>query len=222
VNPVFVRYYLALKANATIGKIKDQRASKTAFDRQWKELCAASRCMNEEMVKIASSPNFQPAADILKPLDGEIWPWPVNGESGKAYLSNPESCSFFRTLVFLKHGITFRELVTQIEKSPQAYRKWIRVHEDYYRLRFGKRSIENLQLKFNLTHFQVIDRGLAFGLKELNQWELADCLDEICPCGSRQHSAEYVGKLRTRIIKAVNSLRERNAMPTSFDIPGPT
>jgi hypothetical protein len=219
VSPVFVRYYRALKANAAIGGIKDRKAAKEAFDRQYKELCAATRSMNEEAAKIASSRGNDTGADILKPLDGEVWPWPLTGESGKAYLTNPEACSLFRTLVFLKYGVTFRELVTEIERNLKAYRKWIRIHEDYYRLRSGNR-FDDLQLKFNLTHFQVIVRGFAFGLKRLNQWELADCLDEICPCGSEQHSPEYLGKLRTRIGKALESLRERNTRATTIDASG--
>jgi hypothetical protein len=219
-NPAFVRYYGALKANAGIGRIKDRKAASEAFDRQYEELCAASRSMSEEVAKIASSQSNELEADILKPLDGEVWPWPVSGESGKGYLTNPEACSFFRALVFLKYGVTFRELVTQLEGNPRAHRKWLRVHEDYYRLRSGKRSLDNLQLRFNLTHFQVIERGLAFGLKKLNQWELADCFDEVCPCGSQQHSAEYLGKLRTRITKALKSLRQRNACATTIDTLG--
>ena len=219
VNPAFIRYNRAFRANAGLVRIKDQQAAKEAFDRQYEELCAATRGLHEEAAKLASSQGNTPEADILKPLDGEVWPWPP-GESGKAYLTNPEASSFFRTLVFLKYGVTFRELVTEIEKNPKAYRKWIRVHEDYYRLRSGKRSLENLQLKFNLAHFQVIERGLAFGLRQLNQWELGDCLDDICPCGSNQHSAEYLGKLRTRIVKALQSLGERNTRPTTIDTSG--
>jgi hypothetical protein len=44
-----------------------------------------------------------------------VWPWPENGEPGKAYITNPESCSIFRTLVFLKYGLTFREPVCELE-----------------------------------------------------------------------------------------------------------
>jgi hypothetical protein len=163
----------------------------------------------------------EPSADtdILKPLDGEVWPWRPTGESGKAYITNPEASSFFRTLVFLKYGVTFRELVTEIEGDPKAYKKWLKVHEDFYRLRSGKRSFDDLQLKFNMTHFQVIEQGLRYGLKDLNQWELEDCLNDICPCGSQQHSAEYVSKLRTRITKALASLKERNTRPTTIDDP---
>jgi hypothetical protein len=220
VNPAFIRYNRAFRANAALLRIKDPQAAKKAFVRQYEELCAASRCFNEEAAKIASSQSNGPGTDILKPLDGEVWPWPVTGEPGKGYITNPEACSFFRTLVFLKYGVTFRELVTEIETNPKAYRKWIRVHEDYYHLRFGRRSLDNLQLKFNLKHFQVIERGVAFGLKGLNQWELADCLNEICPCGSNQHSAEYLGKLRTRIVKALESLGERNTRATTIDTSG--
>jgi hypothetical protein len=213
VDPAFVRWYRVQRANAALGKVKDRKAARDGFNRNWKELCEASREFHQAVTRV-SSKNGWPDADILKPLDGEVWPWPTRGD--KPYFTNPEASSIFRTLIFLKYGVTFRELVTEIELNPSAYKKLLRVHEDYYRLLAGKRSLDTLKLKFNMTHFYIIEKGLLFGLKCLNQWELADCLNEICPCGSEQHSAEYLSKLRTQIQKALISLQQRNLQPTTM------
>jgi hypothetical protein len=218
VNAAFVQYSLAGKANRALGGIQDESKRKEEFQRNFKELAAASHLLHAERQRIGNSEFANVNLEISKPLDGEVWPWPVNGEAGKAYVTNPESDSFFRTLVFLKYGLTFRELVWELEQDPQTYRKWIRVHEDFYRFRWGKASLDDLKLKFKLTHFQIIVQGLDFGLKELNEWELADCLDEICPC-AQKHSAEYLKKLRTRIINACRTLGSRNALSTTSDLP---
>jgi hypothetical protein len=196
-----------------LGSISDEIERKKAWDRNYKELCLASRLINSERATI-KNPEFGDV-DIAKPLDGEVWPWPVNGQLGKAYITNPESCPIFRTLVFLKYGITFRELVCQVKRDPKAYKKLMRVHEDYRRFRWGSSS-DRLKMKFNLTHFQIIIQGLDFGLKALNQEDLAECFDEICPC-SKLHSSDYLKKLRTQIIKACRSLPARNAQSTTID-----
>ena len=60
----------------------------------------AAGCMKRP--RFASSERNGPVTDILKPLDGEVWPWPVAGEPGKGYLTNPEASSFFRTLSLYK------------------------------------------------------------------------------------------------------------------------
>ena len=72
------------------------------------------------------------------------------------------------------------------------------VHRDYWKYRNGA-NYENLKLKF--SHFGIIWQGLNFGFDALTPDELADCLDEICPCGQK-HSPEYFKKLRTRIKRA--------------------
>jgi hypothetical protein len=215
VNPAYVRWWLARKANAALVNISDKKKRTEEWTRNYKELCAASRLLNAARAKI-ENPQFV-GSEIDKPLDGEVWPWPVNGEPGKAYITNPESCPIFRTLVFLKYGVTFRELVCQVEHVPKAYQKWMRVHADYRRFRWGG-SLDRLKIKFNLTHFQIIVQGLDFGLKELNEEELAECLDEICPC-SQKHSADYLKKLRSQMTKACKSLSVRNAQSTTVDLP---
>ena len=127
---------------------------------------------------------------------------PVGGEQGGGtYPQNPESSGVFRMLVFLKHGLTFRELIWQIdiEKDPRAHRKLMAVHRDYWHFKTGSR-FDNFKLKFAYDHFQIIAQGFDFGLAELTPEELGECLDEICPCG-RKHSTEYLKKVRSQIKK---------------------
>ena len=122
---------------------------------------------------------------------------------------NPEASPSFRLLVFLKHGITFRDLIHQIDilKDQAAHKKLMVVHRYYGRLLF-KHGFRELKLRFELD-FQILTQGLDFGLKELTPEELAECLDEICPCGRHKHSSEYLKKLRTRMKKACDLAIER-------------
>jgi hypothetical protein len=123
-------------------------------------------------------------------------------EQETAYSQNPESSPIFRQLAFLKYGVTFRELIHRIdiEKSPVAQRHLMAVHRDYWRIQSGIR-FEDLKLKFGFKHFQIPTNGLDFGLDKLTADELADCLNEICPCQQR-HSTEYLKKLRIRMKQA--------------------
>jgi hypothetical protein len=144
--------------------------------------------------------------------------WPSSGEPGKGYAVNPEASSFFRDLVFLKFGMTYRELITQMEKDEGAHRKLLRVHQDFYRFRWSGNGFRNLRLKFNLDHFQLLVQGLDFGLDTLNEWELGTCFNEICPCAQR-HSGEYLKKLRARAKKYCAQVFESMNKPTSFELP---
>lgn len=216
VNPAFVRWWLAIRANRAWVRIPDEKKRNAAWSLRFKELCVAS-CLLNEARKQLKDPEFQ-QWEIDKPLDGEVWPWPVRGEPEKAYITNPESCPFFRTLVFLKLGLTFREMVCELERDPKAYDKWMKVHADYRRFRSGT-PVDKLKMKFRYTHFQIISQGLDFGLKGLTEQELAECLDEICPFCSGEHSSDYLSKLRSRIIKACQSLGERNARSTTLSPP---
>src|SRR5208337_2580489 len=109
----------------------------------FKEMSAAARLLAEEQAKVSDSEFANVYSEILRPLDGEV-SWPINGKAG-VYVTNPEADLFFRELVFLKYGITFRKLVWELEQGPQAYRKWKRVHEDFYRFRWGKASLSDLK-----------------------------------------------------------------------------
>jgi hypothetical protein len=214
VNKAYVRYWLAKKANGALVKITDRKKQTAAWKRNYKRLCSTTRLLNEELAKIKEPEFANAASEIVKPLDGEPWPWRFEGKPGRGYLTNPEACPVFRTLVFLKFGVTFRELVCELELGPKAFDKWKKVHAAYHKIRWKDGSLDTLKMKFNSTHFQIIAQGLDFGLKGLNEWELAHCLDEICPC-SQKHSHHSLKKLRAQIIKACRSFKVRNMRSTT-------
>lgn len=187
---------------------------KPAFD----EAAAESRLLAVEISKLQNPKYANVWREIIRPLDGEVWPG--GGEAGRGYAENPESTGIFRTLVYLLLGITFRELITEFEKDVHVYPKLLRVHNAYYRLRSGKTSFNDLKLKFQHDHFSIMVQGLDFGLDRLNEWQLADCFDEICPCGRHRHSVGSLSKFRTSVKQACERLRVSVEKPTSFEMPG--
>lgn len=195
VDPAFAEYWSSMKQMELAGRLKDHSGSKTAFRRAFQRLSLASRSFDVRQSKVKSPIAVRAMMRINALLDGE---GKVASVPGMVYAVNPESSGVFRQLVFLKYGITFRDLVVEIETNPKAYKQLIAVHRDYYRMISSEVSLNRLKLKFNSKHFSIILQGLDFGFKDLTEFQLADCLDEICPCG-KSHSAEYSKKLRTRI-----------------------
>jgi hypothetical protein len=205
VNPVFVDWWSSQKKNRALGKIKDTTEFKRHFYEWKKEAAPLSRAIIEARRQIKESVGGMLLAEIMKGMFTEgpsIGPPVDEGEEGQTYAENPESSPFFRWLVFFKYGITFRELICQIdiEKSPAAHRKLMAVHRDYWKMISGH-SHKDLKLRFNWDHFFIITEGLDFGLDQLTPEELCDCLDEICPCAQR-HSDQYLKKVRTAIMQA--------------------
>jgi hypothetical protein len=203
-----------MKKNRALPKIKDEKESTRRFDEWFREIAAASRALDEARGRVVNSAAAKTQSAILKPLDIEgdepidvRLPSTIDGERSIEYPQNPESSGIFRMLVFLKHGITFRELIRQvdIDKDPSAHRNLMTVHRIYWRLLSGV-QFKDLNLKFELDHFGIIMQGFDFGIDKLTPDELAACLDEICPCGKKKHSLEYLKKLRTRIKQACNRL----------------
>jgi hypothetical protein len=213
VNRAFSHYWRAMKKLRQVGA-SDSTKWKQAFD----EAGAQSRLLAEEKSKLQNPSYANVWREIMKPLDGEQWLG--GGEPGRGYAVNPESSGIFRNLVYLLLGTTFRELITELEKTPRAYSKLLKVHNAYYRLRLGKASYSDLKLKFHNDHFSIMVQGLDFGLDQLNEWQLADCFDEICPCGRWRHSVGSLSKFRTSVKRACERLRQSVNEPTSFDASG--
>jgi hypothetical protein len=210
VSPVLIGYWSS-KNKLDRTDSREKQKWKTAFD----EMAEASRSLHLEQSKVQGSISMRVWPEIIKPLDGEKW---SVDDPRRAYAVNPEASAFFRDIVFLKYGLTFRELVLLSESDPEAHRKLIRVHYDFYRFRWGRGS-NDLKLKFNLLHFSLIVQGLDFGLEKLNEIELASCFDEICPC-AQTHSGEYLKKLRVRVRRTCQDLISRmEHFTTSVEYP---
>src|ERR1017187_1957186 len=142
VNGVYVRYWLANKANRSLPKITDKKRQAAAWNRNYKELCVTTRLLNAELATLKKAEFTNAASEIAKPLDGEPTRWRLRGKPGAGYITNPEACPMFRTLVFLKYGVTFRELVCELERSPKAFDKWKRVHTAYHKMRSEEHTSE--------------------------------------------------------------------------------
>jgi hypothetical protein len=217
VNPAFADWWRARKENRELGGIPDDKRADGALHRNFKRMREAQRRLLQEPRRPDSITSAVWSA-ILAPLDGEVWPWPVSDPNIKikdSYAQNPEANSIFRTLVFLEHGITFRELVTRAETDREAHDMLLRVHRDWYRMRWEGRSFEAMKLRFNLDHFGIIVDGIDYGLEKLDEAELAECLDDICPCGRKRHSVDYLKKRRLEILKACRNLVADRQPPTA-------
>lgn len=209
IHRAFANYWLALKKNRVLPSVKDPKQAERQFETWFREFAVASRAYDEarEQLKNPIGPKIQ--STILSRLETEgpqiVPPVPI-GTDALFYPENPESSPIFRKLVFLKYGITFRELIHEIDlnKNPAAQRRLMAVHRDFWQVQLG-RGYRDLKLKFSMDHFDLITQGLDFGLDKLTSDELAECLDEICPCAQR-HSPEYLKKLRAQVKKACATL----------------
>lgn len=212
VDPAFVAYWYAMKKNWALSMIANEKEADRKFHEWFREFAAAGRDLDEArgLIKDSLATKIHRAVirplDLEGPIDAQLPSTGHKHEEAIIYAQNPESSTILREIVFLKYGITFRQLIHQIdiERSANAQRKLMAVHRDFWRLQSGIR-FENLKLKFSYKHFKIMVDGLDFGLDSLTHDELADCLDEICPCGQK-HSPEYLKKLRTRIKQACNRL----------------
>lgn len=206
VDPAFVGYWSLRKENEALPKIKDQKKAEQRFHEWFREFSAASRAFKEAVSRVTNPVAAKIHGAVVKPLDTEgppVIPPESQGHGIVIHPENPESSAMFRKIVFLKYGITFRELIWQIdiERNATAQRKLMAVHHDYWRLLSGRSLPKDFKLKFNVDHFDILTSGLDFGLDKLTPDELADCLGQICPC-SQKHSAEYLKKLRSRMKQA--------------------
>jgi hypothetical protein len=211
VEAAFVRYWAAMK-RLRLADPDDNTKWREAFD----ELGAASRELPGEASNNEDLTSKMVWKEIMRPLDGQEWSPPALG-AGKARVINPEDSPFFRQLVFQKLGITYRELITELERDRGLYATLLKIHRDYQRLHTREASFHNLKLKFHFDHFSIMVQGLDYGLSELNERELASCFNEICPCAQR-HSVEWLKKFRIRVKKACEHLRESRNKPTTINI----
>jgi len=104
-------------------------------------------------------------------------------------------------LAWNRWGKTLEQLVKEdrrgVEKSS---RQLLSVLQGFQEWRYGKQDAEDLKTKFDREHGTLIMWGLDFGVAKLSQEELADFANEMCFCGSKQHSPENLRKLRARIL----------------------
>ena len=204
VEPVFVEWWSCQKRAAELPKTKDP--NKLA---EWREDLDRLKPIIDEarqQKQRIAGPLFEEIYRGMKTETRAIAPERTEHRVQMLASENPESSEIFRLLVFLKYGLTFRELIVKVdfETSRGAHLKLMAVHGAYWKLlKEGFEAIDKLKLKFNARHFFIITDGLDFGMDKLTPEELADCLDEICPCGQPQpHSVDYFKRVRREIKQA--------------------
>ena len=86
--------------------------------------------------------------------------------------------------------------------SLEAHDKVHRVRDDFWRAVHARQPVE--PFKGNPDHCELLELGLNLGLKALTAEELAECFDELCPCGET-HDADALKKLRVRVCKRLDA-----------------
>ncbi len=79
------------------------------------------------------------------------------------------------------------------------------------KLRYGEQNLLP-GFKFDLDHSGLLEMGLSLGLAELGAEELAQCFDEVCPCG-KVHSADSLKKQRNRLLKDIEAAKAWEGNP---------
>jgi hypothetical protein len=65
----------------------------------------------------------------------------------------------------------------------------------------------------------LLELGLHLGLKLLSAEELADCFDEVCPCG-KTHNADALKKQRARVLKDLETTLSQSPDMLRGGLPG--
>lgn len=111
-----------------------------------------------------------------------------------------------RRICRYKYNTTPEELLRKRNAGDfKAARKFIQLCLDYENWAFGKWDARPESFKSKPDHHLLISLGLHFGIQNLTQSELADCFNEICPCGDKEHSEESLRKLRIKIQRHYNA-----------------
>jgi hypothetical protein len=110
---------------------------------------------------------------------------------------------------------------TEAERGgdPEALRRLQRTDADYFRIRNGEASQPT---KRKVDHLAILEIVYYFGLGNLTAEELAECLDQVCPCG-QLHTADVLKRLRRQIYaKRESKLRAEGAVSVLEPPPQPT
>lgn len=79
----------------------------------------------------------------------------------------------------------------------ESLHKLQRTEEDAFRIKHGK-ALKKFQ--GDPIHRDIFQFGIGLGLENLSSEELADCFDEVCPCGAEGHNADALKKQRSRFL----------------------
>jgi hypothetical protein len=108
-----------------------------------------------------------------------------------------------------RYGKTFKQLLEEDRSGVrQSSMRVLAVGRDYQRWRYRETDPENIAFKMDREHQVLIQYGLSFGIESISAEELADCFNELCPCG-KTHFPENLRKLRARVVEFLDAARDR-------------
>jgi len=104
----------------------------------------------------------------------------------------------------MRHPKSPHNLLSVPPGSLEAHKRVLRVRDEFWRLVYGNGP--GIPFKGNSNHSDIMELGLNLGLDRLTEEELADCFDEVCPCG-KAHDADALKKHRARVRKQLERAR---------------
>jgi len=127
-------------------------------------------------------------------------PWHQVTATGYRPASPQEKLEQVLDWFFFKRNRTPRWLASEKEKEGnlRAHKQLVRAEDEFWCLLNGHGPVP--PFKVDQPHTDLLELGLHLGLKVLTAEELADCFDEVCPCGEI-HDADALKKQRGRVLK---------------------
>jgi hypothetical protein len=112
-----------------------------------------------------------------------------------------ENDYMYHRLCWFKFNKTLSQLLKEYQAGEfKAAKQLNKLGLEFDKWRFGKIDPNTVTFKTDVDHFGLVSLGLDLGMMSLTTEELADCFDQLCPCG-KSHDPENLRKLRTRIDK---------------------
>jgi hypothetical protein len=88
------------------------------------------------------------------------------------------------------------------EGDLEAHTQLVRAGDEFWLLLNGHGPVPSF--KVDATHSDLLELGLPHGLRNLTSEELADCFQELCPCG-KFHNPDALKRQRGRVVKDVEA-----------------
>jgi hypothetical protein len=102
-------------------------------------------------------------------------------------------------LCWFKYNKTYSQLLKEREAGNlKAIKQFHNINLEFDKWQFGHLDPNKLKFKTDIDHFDLMMAGLDLGLATCTAEQLADCFDDLCPCG-KEHDPENLKKLRERI-----------------------
>jgi hypothetical protein len=116
--------------------------------------------------------------------------------------------AFLQWLCWRRTGQSLPVLLAEEKAgSREAHDKVQRVRDDFFLAVNAREPLE--PFKGNSDHCELLELGLNLGLNTLSAENLADCFDEICPCG-KSHDADALKHLRALVVKRLRAAHVGN------------